>query len=60
MMEALLLADRICVMERGRIVEVATPATLLTRPVHPYTAALVRSPKQQADRLEALSRASGE
>ena len=60
MMEALLLADRICVMERGQIVEVATPATLLTRPVHPYTAALVRSPKQQADRLEALSRASGE
>ncbi len=60
MMEALLLADRICVMERGRIVEVATPTKLLTRPVHPYAAALVGSPKQQADRLEALSRASGE
>jgi osmoprotectant transport system ATP-binding protein len=59
MMEALLIADRICVMERGQFVEVATPAELLTRPLHPYAAALVRSPKEQADRLEALSRTSG-
>ncbi len=59
MMEALLVADRICVMEKGQIVEVATPSDLLTQPVHPYAAALVRSPKEQADRLEALSKASG-
>jgi len=59
MMEALLVADRICVMEKGQIVEVATPSELLTQAVHPYAAALVRSPKEQADRLEALSKASG-
>jgi osmoprotectant transport system ATP-binding protein len=58
MMEALLIADRICVMERGQFVEVATPAELLTRPLHPYAEALVRSPKEQADRLEALARVS--
>ena len=59
MMEALLLADRVAVMERGRIVTAASPSELLTRPGHPYAAALVRSPKQQADRLESLSGRSG-
>ena len=35
-------ADRIAVMYAGRIVEVATCAQIFSRPLHPYTAALVR------------------
>jgi putative spermidine/putrescine transport system ATP-binding protein len=36
--EALALADRVAVMERGRIVECATPAELTERPRHLFTA----------------------
>ncbi len=36
--EALALADRVAVMERGRIVECETPATLTERPQHLFTA----------------------
>ncbi|MCU4178289.1 ABC transporter ATP-binding protein [Bosea sp. BH3] len=37
------MADRIAVMANGRIVELAPRHTLFTRPVHPYTKALLRS-----------------
>ena len=37
------LADRVAVMYAGRIVEEGTPAQILTRPAHPYTAALLKS-----------------
>jgi peptide/nickel transport system ATP-binding protein len=37
------MADRIAVMANGRIVEMAPRHTLFTRPVHPYTKALLRS-----------------
>ncbi|MGX5734943.1 ABC transporter ATP-binding protein [Bosea thiooxidans] len=37
------MADRIAVMANGRIVELAPRHTLFTRPVHPYTRALLRS-----------------
>ena len=33
--------DRVCVMERGRVVEEARPATLFGAPRHPYTRRLV-------------------
>jgi oligopeptide/dipeptide ABC transporter ATP-binding protein len=37
------LADRVAVMYAGRIVEEGTPEQILTRPAHPYTAALLKS-----------------
>jgi len=54
MTEALLLADRIAVMSGGRILRLGTPRELITEPGHDYVAALMASPKRQADRLEAL------
>src|SRR6185503_3610699 len=37
----LALADRVAIMQRGRIVEVGTPAALRGRPRHPYTRQLL-------------------
>lgn len=37
------VADRIAVMARGRIVEIAPRETLFRNPVHPYTKALLKS-----------------
>ncbi len=56
MTEALLLADRIAVMSGGRILRLGTPRELITEPGHDYVAALMASPKRQADRLDALMR----
>ncbi|GAB2486889.1 ABC transporter ATP-binding protein [Jatrophihabitans fulvus] len=39
--EALLLASRIVVLERGRVVQEGTPAEITTRPLTPYVARLV-------------------
>jgi molybdate transport system ATP-binding protein len=39
--EALLLAARIVVLERGRVVQVGTPAEVTSRPLTPYVARLV-------------------
>ena len=39
--EALLLAQRIVVLERGRVVQVGTPAEITVRPLTPYVAKLV-------------------
>jgi osmoprotectant transport system ATP-binding protein len=55
MIEALLSADLIAVMNAGRLLQVGTPREVLHRPVDPYVAALMASPKQQTRQLEALS-----
>jgi molybdate transport system ATP-binding protein len=39
--EALLLADRIVVLERGRVAQAGTPAEVASRPLTPYVARLV-------------------
>jgi molybdate transport system ATP-binding protein len=39
--EALLLAQRIVVLERGRVAQVGTPAEITSRPLTPYVARLV-------------------
>ncbi len=52
--EAVLLADRIVVMKGGRVLADDTPRNLLTGAADPYVAALMASPKQQADRVAAL------
>jgi len=42
------LSDRIAVMYFGRIVEEGTPAEILARPLHPYTAALLSAAPEVA------------
>jgi oligopeptide/dipeptide ABC transporter ATP-binding protein len=44
------IADRVAVMYGGRIVEKGTPETVMKRPLHPYTAALIAT----LPRLDAL------
>jgi osmoprotectant transport system ATP-binding protein len=55
-MEALLMADRIAVMDAGQIVALGTPRVLLDNPGHPYAESLLDTPKRQADILEQLTR----
>jgi len=55
MTEALLTADLIAVMKDGRLLQTGTPHELLTKPADPFVAALVNTPKRQADQLEALA-----
>jgi osmoprotectant transport system ATP-binding protein len=52
--EAVLLADRIVVMKGGRVLADDTPRILLAGSSDPDVAALMASPKQQADRVAAL------
>jgi osmoprotectant transport system ATP-binding protein len=54
MQEALLLADRVIVVARGRIAADATPAELLRGHADPAVAAMIASPRRQAERLAAL------
>ncbi|WP_010184036.1 ATP-binding cassette domain-containing protein [Sphingomonas sp. PAMC 26605] len=54
MAEALILADRVLVMDKGRIVADATPKALLAGEGGPVAAALVAVPREQARKLHAL------
>lgn len=58
MVEALLLGDRIAVMQNGRIVQLGTPKELLLQPANEYVDQLMSTPKKQADLLEKLLGAS--
>jgi osmoprotectant transport system ATP-binding protein len=55
MTEALLSADLIAVMNGGRLLQLGPPHELFTHPGDDFVAALMSSPKRQADRLEALA-----
>ena len=55
MTEALLMGDRIIVMQNGCVVASGTPHEMLTAASHPYVAKLMQTPKRQADRLEELA-----
>jgi osmoprotectant transport system ATP-binding protein len=57
--EAALLADRIVVIHRGKIVEQGTPREIMTAPKDAYVRELVETPKSQAERLAALMRNGG-
>jgi osmoprotectant transport system ATP-binding protein len=59
MAEALLLADRIAVLEQGRLVQVGPPAELLRHPAHERVAELLATPRRQAQAVERLLAASG-
>jgi osmoprotectant transport system ATP-binding protein len=54
MTEALLLADRIAVMNEGRIVRLDTPHNLLSDPRDDYVKRLMDMPRRQADQVEEL------
>lgn len=54
MTEALLMADRIIVMQNGKIVQDGTPDDLVNRPADDYVAELMSTPKRQADQLETI------
>jgi osmoprotectant transport system ATP-binding protein len=59
MLEALLLADRIIVLNHGRLIEDGTPRSLMTAARDPYVRELMQAPRNQADRLTALMQEGG-
>jgi osmoprotectant transport system ATP-binding protein len=56
MAEALLIADRIVVLDQGRVVADAAPAALLANPGHPVAEAMVAVPRGQAQAIAAMER----
>jgi osmoprotectant transport system ATP-binding protein len=54
MAEALLLADRIAVMDRGLVLQYDTPSALLARPAGQVVSRMLESPLREADRVAAL------
>lgn len=54
MVEALILGDRIAVMNGGRLVQVGTPHELLTSPADDYVRQLMATPRRQAEVVDAL------
>ncbi|HMR04239.1 MAG TPA: ATP-binding cassette domain-containing protein [Polyangiaceae bacterium] len=55
MSEALVMADRIAVMDSGRILQVDTPSALLSNPKHEIVRMFVGSPQAKSKRLRDLS-----
>jgi osmoprotectant transport system ATP-binding protein len=55
--EALLLADRVAVMDGGRLLQVGTPAELFRAPGSDAVRRLLDTPRRQADRLHAMAHA---
>ena len=58
MAEALLLADRIAVMQDGVLVQVGTPRALLASPANSYVERLLETPRRQARTFDRLAGAS--
>jgi osmoprotectant transport system ATP-binding protein len=56
MTEALLMAERIAVMNAGRLEQVDAPRRLMKQPASDYVERIIATPKKQADRLEELAR----
>ena len=54
MIEALLLGDRIAVLDEGRLVQLGTPRQLMTEPASPYVRDLMGTPREQARAVDAL------
>jgi osmoprotectant transport system ATP-binding protein len=50
--EALLLADRLAVMDRGRLVGLGTAAELFASPPHPQVERLLAMPRRQAEAVQ--------
>jgi osmoprotectant transport system ATP-binding protein len=54
MAEALLLADLVAVMQGGRLVQAGTPREVISSPASDYVAALIETPRREAEALESL------
>jgi osmoprotectant transport system ATP-binding protein len=54
LIEALTLADRIAVMLRGALVQLATPAELMAAPANAYVASLVDMARSHGEKLRAI------
>ncbi len=52
--EALLLGDRIAVLDRGRLLQVGTPQELFARPADPVVAELLETPRRQTAALASM------
>jgi len=59
LVEALLLADRIAVLDAGRLVQVGSPAELLRSPADALVTELFATPRRQAAAVDALLSAGG-
>jgi len=59
MTEAFLLADRIAIMQRGKLVQVGTPHEIATVPANDFVRALVEHPRRRARELARVLGASG-
>lgn len=57
--EALLLADRVIVLENGEVVADGTPSSLLGQQSDPRVRAMMETPRRQAERVRALAEAAG-
>src|SRR5262249_39060367 len=53
--EALLLADRILVLDAGKIVADGSPAEMLSRPADDRVRALMETPRRQAERWQGMA-----
>jgi osmoprotectant transport system ATP-binding protein len=58
MTEALLLADRIAILQEGRVVQVAPPGEILASPANEGVRALLQAPTRQIERLGSLAGAA--
>jgi osmoprotectant transport system ATP-binding protein len=54
MVEALLMGDRIAVMNGGRLVQIGTPSELMQTPADDYVRQLMSTPRRQAELVEGL------
>jgi len=54
MVEALVLGDRIAVLQAGRLVQVGTPRTLMREPANDYVRQLRDTPRREAQLVESL------
>ena len=54
MVEALVLGDRIAVMQAGRLVQIGTPRTLMHEPADDYVRQLLDTPRREARLVESL------
>lgn len=54
MVEALLLGDRIAVLDAGRLLQIGRPEELLLHPAHEKVAELMATPRRQTEAVDAL------
>ena len=55
MFEAMRVGDRIAVLEKGRLVQVGTPAELAHEPANDYVRELMSAPRRQAELFESMT-----